>query len=160
MLKNNFSKGLFMDTKNNTGYRNSGDRNSGFFNRDEPKVRMFEKETDIKREDIVFPDYFYFDLTEWVNAEDMTQREKNSVSGWEVTKGYLKVYDYKEAWRIAWDKATQEDREKTLRLPNWNNEIFRDITGIDVEAELNKQDDAIEEAMRLLKEKGYKIVKE
>lgn len=31
---------------------------------------------------------------------------------------------------------------------------------IDVEAELAKSDDKTEEAMKLLKEKGYKIIKE
>ena len=123
-------------------------------------MRIFEKETNVSREDIDFPDYFRFDLTEWISASEMTTEEKKKVDSWETTGGYLKVYDYKEAWRNAWDNATQEDKEKTLKLPNWNNEIFKDITGIDVEAELNKQDDATEEAKRLLKEKGYKIVKE
>ena len=123
-------------------------------------MRIFEKETNVSREDIDFPDYFRFDLTEWISASEMTTEEKKKVDSWETTGGYLKVYDYKEAWRNAWDNATQEDKEKTLKLPNWDNEIFKDITGIDVEAELNKQDDATEEAMKLLKDKGYKIVKE
>lgn len=56
----------------------------------------------------------------------------------ETCGGFLKTIDYKEAWRLSWNKATDEDRRKVLKLPNWDNDIFREITGIDVEKELSK----------------------
>jgi len=60
----------------NTGNRNTGNRNTGYFNIDKPKVRIFWKETDIKREDIDFPSFCYFDLTEWINEKaDLTDTE-------------------------------------------------------------------------------------
>ena len=68
----------------------------------------------------------------------MTNKEKKDNPQYETTGGYLKTYEYKEAWRKSWNKASEGDRKKTLELPNWDNEIFKEITGIDVEAELNK----------------------
>jgi hypothetical protein len=156
------------DTKTNTGLGNSGDwnsgdRNSGYLNTTEPKVRIFNKETDLSRNEINFPSYFWFDLTEWICKSDMTFKEKEENEQYEVTGGYLKVYEYKEAWRRSWDKATDEDRRKTLNLPNWDNEIFKEISGIDVEKELNEitgLSDDEKEALELLRSKGFKITKE
>ena len=51
----------------NSGNWNSGDRNSGFFNTKEPKLMIFNKFTNKKREDIYFPSFLYFDLTTWVS---------------------------------------------------------------------------------------------
>ena len=69
----------------------------------------------------------------------MTAIEKEQHPSHKTTGGFLRKYDYKEAWRNSWNKATAEDRKKTLALPNWNNEKFREISGIDVEKELSKR---------------------
>jgi hypothetical protein len=50
----------------------------------------------------------------------------------------LKTLDYREAWRLAWDKASKEEHLKMLELPNWDNEVFKEISGIDAEAEITK----------------------
>lgn len=57
----------------------------------------------------------------------------------ETCGGFIKTIPYKEAFRIAWDKASKEEHEKLLKLPNWNNEIFKEITGIDAEDEIAKE---------------------
>lgn len=36
-------------------------------------------------------------------------------------------------------KANKEEHEKLLKLPNWNNGIFKKISGIDAEAEIAKE---------------------
>ena len=46
---------------------------------------------------------------------------------------------YKEAFRKAWEEASKEEHKKLLKLPNWNNKIFRKISGIDAEAEIVKE---------------------
>lgn len=143
MNSGNWNSGDRNSGNRNSGNWNSGDWNSGYFNIDEPKVRIFGKETEVAREDIVFPDYFWFDLNVWVGENDMTDKEKEENDQYKVAGGYLKTKGYREAWREAWDKASDEDRRKTLALPNWNNEIFKEITGIDVENELNKSSDII-----------------
>ena len=54
---------------------NSGNRNSGFFNSNEPCVRMFNKETKFKRDEINIPSWCYFDLTVWVLHDTATDKE-------------------------------------------------------------------------------------
>jgi hypothetical protein len=114
----------------NSGHWNSGNWNSGYFNTDEPKVRIFGKETNLQREDINFPYYFYFDLNVWIKTDSMTDKEKKEFFWYKTTEGYLRKIGYKEAWKISFDKAEKEDVAKTLKLPNFDYAIFKKITGI------------------------------
>ena len=124
----------------NSGDCNSGNRNSGFFNSDEPCVRMFNKMTKKKRNEITIPSWCYFDLTVWVSHDTATDKEKEEhKKEIETCGGYLKTLEYKEAWRIAWDKVDKDHHKELLKLPNWNNEVFKEITGIDAEAEIAKE---------------------
>lgn len=119
---------------------NSGDWNSGYFNTDEPFIRIFNKETKLKREDMHFPSFLYFDLNVWVSHDTATDEEKEEhKQEIEVCGGFLKTLEYKEAFRLAWDKTDKEEHKKLLELPNWDNEIFKKISGIDAEAEIEKE---------------------
>ena len=124
----------------NSGDWNSGNWNSGYFNSDEPLVRIFNKETNVSRNDIDFPSFLYFDLTVWVSHDTATDEEKEEhKEEIETSGGFLKTLGYKEAFRLAWDKASKEEHRQLLELPNWNNEIFKEISGIDAEAEIAKE---------------------
>ena len=132
----------------NSGYRNngdynSGDYNSGMFNTDEPCMRMFNKETNIKYSDFIlsedYPSFKGFDLCIWVNEEIMTSEEKKEHPSYKTTGGYLKKVEYKDAWAIFWKKTTEENRQKFLNLPNFDADIFEEITGIDVNKEEEKE---------------------
>jgi uncharacterized protein YodC (DUF2158 family) len=117
----------------NSGYYNSGYYNSGWFNRNEPKMRMFEKESEYTYSE--FREKFgYNDISlptcVWVNKEDMTDVEKKLSTSWETTGGYLKVLGYKEAWAKAWNEASQKVKDWYKSLPNFDEKIFEDITGI------------------------------
>ena len=127
-----------------TGNWNTGDWNTGNLNTDTPPLRIFNKETDIPRSQVSYPNFFRYTLTEWIYESDMSESEKRSYPSYVTAGGYLKCYDAKTAWRNSWDKANKEDRLKCLALPNWNNEIFKEISGIDVEKELNMWNDAPE----------------
>ena len=125
----------------NTGDWNTGNRNTGYFNTNEPFVRMFNKDTNNKREDLSFPSFLYFDLTVWVSHDTATDEEKKvHKQEIEVCGGFLKKLDYKEAFRISWNRASLEEHKKLLALPNWNNDIFKEISGIDAEAEIAKEE--------------------
>ena len=125
----------------NSGNWNSGNRNSGFFNTDSPLVRIFNKETNVPLKDIDFPSFLYFNLTAWVSHDTATEEEKEAhKTEIETRGGFLKTLSYKEAFRIAWDKADKEEHKKLLELPNWDNEIFKEISGIDAEAEIAKEE--------------------
>ena len=124
----------------NSGNCNSGDRNSGFFNSDEPCVRMFNRMTKKKRSEINIPVWCYFDPTVWVSHDTATEEEKaEHKKEIETCGGYLKTLEYKQAWRLAWDKVGKEEHKELLKLPNWNNKVFKEITGIDAEAEITKE---------------------
>ena len=124
----------------NSGSWNSGDCNSGFFNSDEPYIRMFNKMTDKKEEDIDIPSWCYFDLTEWVSHDTATEEEKQKHKAEiEACGGFLKPINYKDAWRHAWNRASIEERKKLFDLPNWDNQVFKEITGIDAETEIVKE---------------------
>ena len=135
----------------NSGYGNTGDRNSGswnacnyssgFFNTKKEKLIMFNKPTDVKLDDIDFPLFLYFDLTVWVWKDDATEEEKDEHKNEiETQGGFLKALRYKEAFRKAWDEASKEEHKKLLKLPNWDNEVFKEISGIDAEAEIAKEE--------------------
>ena len=124
----------------NSGDWNSGDWNSGYFNTNEPFVRIFNKECNKTRDEISFPSFLYFDLTVWVSHDTATSEEKEKYKNEiETCGGFLKTLEYKEAFRLAWDKASKEENKKLLDLPNWDNEIFKEISGIDAEAEIEKE---------------------
>ena len=121
----------------NSGNWNSGDWNSGFFNSDEPCIRMFNKITPYKRKDVKIPSWCYFDLTVWVSHDTATEEEKTEHKNEiEICGGFLKTINYKDAWRIAWNKASIEERKELFDLPNWDNKVFKEITGIDAENEI------------------------
>ena len=122
-------------SKDNTGIDNTGDMNTGYMNTDQPTVRMFNKDTGLKFGEITVPAYWYFELCEWIAEEDMTKEEKEEhKEEYKVTGGYLKVYDYKEAFKKSWDNTTPEDRAKTKLLPNFDAAIFEEISGIKIDA--------------------------
>ena len=121
----------------NSGRWNSGNGNSGFFNTDEPPIRIFNQYADVKRRDIDFPNFLYFELSVWISYDTATEKEKAAHKAeFETCGGYIKTLEYKEAFRRAWNKASKEEHMKLLKLPNWNNEIFKEISGIDAEYEI------------------------
>ena len=78
-------------------------------------------------------------MTIWVSHDTATDEEKRlHKTEIETCGGFLKTLGYKEAFRLAWDKADKEEHKQLLALPNWNNEIFKKISGIDAEAEIAK----------------------
>jgi hypothetical protein len=111
----------------NSGSYNSGNRNSGHFNTNEPTIRLFNKDTGLKRSEIDIP-YITLKLTEW-----------------DSEKQVLTTRSYKEAWTLYWTKASKEDKQRFLDLPNFDSRIFEEITGVDVEVAIKSCDGKIVE---------------
>jgi hypothetical protein len=123
----------------NTGNWNTGDWNvcdneTGHFNTEQSdKIRVFNKDCD--REiwnNADKPNFLYFIITEWVDASHMTDTEKEAEPNFETLGGYLKSYEYKDAFKKSWDNAEEEDRAKLFKLPNFDADVFFEISGIDV----------------------------
>ena len=118
----------------NSGNWNSGNRNSGYFNTpSQNKIFCFNKL--ISKQKIEFPNFLYFDLIEWVPVSTMTDEEKNAHPECDVIGGYLKRYDYKNAFRRSFLKAKKsedwpEELAKLKAIPNFDYAIFEEISGI------------------------------
>ena len=118
----------------NTGNWNTGDWNTGYFNTKTPKtIKVFGKKC--LREDwdnAKKPNCLHFSLTEWVYESDMSDVEKQENPSYSRTGGYLKVFDYKEAFTKSVTEASKEDRDLIRALPNFDADIFLEISGVDL----------------------------
>jgi hypothetical protein len=129
----NWNTGLCNTGNWNTGNWNTGNRNTGFFNTDEETVRMFNKDTGKKRNDINFPVFLDFDTTQWVSDDTATKEEKEQhKTEIETYGGFLKKLNYKTAFKRAWSNASEEEKEQVKSLPNFDPDIFFEISGIRV----------------------------
>ena len=128
----------------NTGNRNTGDWNStdfstGCFNTKEEKIRLFNKRSKWTYRDWrcssardLMCDCPYT-KTVWINEKYMTDSEKEENSTWKRTGGYLKTIEVTDEDRQAWwDNLDDEEQEEIKSLPNFDKDIFKKITGIEV----------------------------
>ena len=74
----------------------------------------------------------HFTLNKWVGLSSMTDQEKSDHPKCKTCGGYLKTYGYKEAWKNAWEEMTESERESVKALPNFDSDIFYEITGVRV----------------------------
>lgn len=133
-----FNSGNLNSGNLNSGDRNSGDRNSGIFNKTdgsngvfcnvEPKICIFNIQTDWTLKEFFNSKYYDaiissdFPLTDWVNDDNPAE---NGVDG------KLIVNTYEDACKRWWDGMTQANRDIIKSIPNFNIDVFCDITGID-----------------------------
>jgi len=132
----------------NSGNRNSGDWNSGdwnktnfsngCFNTIEPKIYLFNKPSEWTLQDWLNSDARYLmnqipgDVLEYVYFSDMTNEEKEAHPEAETTGGYLKELDNSECGEIWWRGLSDAEKEIIKGIPNFDPEIFKEITGVDV----------------------------
>ena len=130
----------------NSGNWNSGDWNktsfsNGCFNTVSPKIYMFNKPTDW-----TFEQWFNCRARrllnqiedcplEYVWLDTMTDEEKAAHPEAETTGGYLKERTTADNARKWWAGLSADDRNIIFSLPNFDAAIFKEITGIDVDAE-------------------------
>ena len=135
----------------NSGNRNSGNRNSGdwnntnfsngCFNTVEPTIHLFNKPSSWTYRDWLNSEARYLmnqiqgDILEWVYLSDMTDEEKAAHPEAETTGGYLKELDNSECAVIWWRSLNQRQKDVIMAIPNFDKAIFKEITGIDVDAD-------------------------
>ena len=135
----------------NSGNRNSGDWNSGdwnntnfsngCFNTVEPKIHLFNKPSEWTYRDWLNSDARYLlnqipgDVLEYIWFENMTDEEKEVHPEAETTGGYLKELDNSECAVIWWRSLDQRKKNVIMAIPNFDKAIFKEITGIDVDAD-------------------------
>ena len=144
----NYNSGSYNSGSHNSGDYNSGDYNSGdwndtnysngCFNTLEPKIYMFNKPTDWTYQDWRSSDAgYYMDRLQknvtWISLADMTDQEKKAHPEAETTRGYLKSLNKREYAVKQWRLLSPQEKRAIMELPNFDKEIFKQITGIDVE---------------------------
>ena len=131
--------------KGNTGDWNSGNGNSGDWNScnysngffcsiDDPDIRIFNKPSGMSYLEFVNSKYYMalcsapLRIAEWIeySKDEMDTDEKKALGG------YLKKRSYFEACALWWDELTEENKKIITEIPNFDADIFYQITGIDL----------------------------
>lgn len=152
----NFNSGNFNSGNNNSGNCNIGDYNSGnwnsgdwntcnfsngCFNTMESQIYLFNKPSEWTYWDwrnsmaYIILSRMPNNLLEYVIWEDMTDEEKNSYPEAEITGGYLKKLNKFECNIKWWRDLSDEEKAIIIAIPNFDKEIFKEITGIDIDEE-------------------------
>lgn len=136
----NFNTGDYNIGNYNTGDYNTCDYSNGMFNTESPKIYMFNKPTE----------YTYIELhkkfsealsllyqltagtTLWVSVQDMTDEEKIQHPEYNIIGGYSKISNPKDTYKANWKEFSIRQRDLIKSLPNFDKEIFKEITGITV----------------------------
>ena len=127
----------------NSGDWNSGDWNKasfclGCFNTVNQKLKFFDKETDITFNQWRNSDAYYLlsriddSPVDWIWEDDMTDEEKESNPDYEINGGYLKVRNTSNAIKEWWKSLDLHERNIIKNIPNFDEDKFKLITGIDV----------------------------
>lgn len=146
----NYNYGDYNTGNHNDGNFNSGDWNnacysSGCFNTETPKIFMFNKPSDWTYDTWVFSDARHvlrgmpIRRCRWVNEKEMTDEEKKQHPEYSVTEGFLRITENQEARQVWWDDLCDFERQEVMNLPNFDKNIFKQITGIDVDHKKEEQ---------------------
>lgn len=138
-----YNSGQFNCGRCNIGNYNSGDFNkinfsNGCFNTKESKILMFNKPSDWSIEDWRYSeakrllDNIMYNALQWVYSDKMTEEEKEQHPKYKTTGGYLKELDKSKCGQLWWDNLLDYNKNVIKSLPNFDAEIFKEITGIDI----------------------------
>lgn len=151
-----FNSGDWNSGNNNSGNCNTGDYNSGSwnsgdwnkcnfsngcFNTVESHIYLFNKPSEWTFWDwrnsmaYVILSRMPNNLLKYVIWEDMTDEEKNVHPEAETIGGYLKKLDKFECNIKWWRSLSDEEKAVITAIPNFDKEIFKEITGIDIDEE-------------------------
>ena len=133
----------------NSGNRNSGNKNSGdwnktcfsngCFNTESPKIFLFNKPSDWTYQDWLNSDARYIlmdcpsNVLSWIAEKYMTDEEKEQHPEYSVTGGFLKHIEKETGRQMWWDGLSDRQKDIVMQLPNFDKDIFKEITGITVE---------------------------
>jgi hypothetical protein len=114
----------------NSGDWNSGDGNSGYFNTKVP-LYFFNQPSELEYTEVLSNKMRSLNvkpIVQWIGESLMNDTEKQQNPSYKVTGGFLRKTD-----RHDFSQLTKEDKDFIKSLPNFNNEIFKQITKVDLE---------------------------
>ena len=148
-----YNSGSFNSGKYNSGSCNSGDFNSGRYNSGDWNVTSFSNGCFNTKSPKIFlfnklSDWTYYD---WLNSNAReiitsipfnTLKEKDANTEYQVTSGFLKQIERgtgRQKWwddlsdrQKWWDGLSDREKKAVMNLPNFDRDIFKEITGIRV----------------------------
>ena len=124
----------------NTGDWNSTDHSTGVFNTKEATILMFNKPSDWTFNDWSNSGsrWYLLDMpteytdTEFVADYEMTDEEKKAHPEYVTIGGYLKTVHREADVQTWWNTLATYKKDAIKSLPNFDAEIFKEITGITV----------------------------
>ena len=123
----------------NSGNWNKCDFSNGCFNTTEPKIHLFNKPSEWTYRDWLnsaacrILNRILKDVLEYILWENMSDEEKEAHPEAEITGGYLKELDTSECAVTWWRSLSDNDKSIVTSLPNFDKDIFKEITGVDVD---------------------------
>lgn len=139
----NWNSGDWNSGNWNSGDWNNGDCNSGCFNTETSKILLFNKPSEWTiydwNESIAYR--IMSDAPsgeEWISYNNMTDKERGAHPEAKAQQGYLRSLDYEDLMTERnewWHKLSDEDKQAVLSLPNFDADIFRKCTLIEVDKE-------------------------
>lgn len=146
--KGNFNNGYFNKGTGNNGDFNNGDYNrgdwnvtsfsNGCFNTEAQKIFFFNKPSDwtlsdwSKSEARDIMSTCPQDCITWIWLQHMTEKEKTNHPEAEITGGYLRLVYAESERQVWWDNLSNRGKDVIMSIPNFDKEIFKEITGIDI----------------------------
>ena len=133
----------------NTGDWNTGNWNTGCFNTVEQKIFLFNKLSDWTMKDWENSEArsIFYDIrispVQKINKKDMTEKEKEQHPEYQTTGFYLKELrseEIAEERQKYWNQLSQKQKDIVMAIPNFDKEIFKEITGIDVDKGVMKHE--------------------
>ncbi len=145
----NYNSGYYNSGDYNSGNYNSGDCNSGYYNKCNfsngcfntvggKRIYMFNKLSEwtffdwLKSEACKLLDKVKPNIA-FIEFRNMTDEEKALHPEAETTGGYLKTQNDNQNYIDWWYKLNDEQKAVITALPNFDKDIFKEITGIDVD---------------------------
>jgi hypothetical protein len=113
----------------NSGHCNSGNYNSGNFNSCDFSSGIFcNKDPEV----LIFNQPSGMTMREFRDSQYISALFSETIELTYLEDGKLLKRDYKEACKLWWSKLTKKNKKIIQSLPNFDKEVFFDITGIEV----------------------------
>ena len=145
----NKNNGCYNQGDNNHGSFNKTNEAFGLFNTKPSTIWLFNKPTDLTFEEFhklksakafvnfmvntLYPPIY---LIDFIYTKDLTEAELNRYSETiPYTRGVVRqlANNINELnWQASWDTLSDDDKKLIMELPNFDKEIFKEITGVDV----------------------------
>ena len=121
----NWNSGNYNSGNQNSGYWNSCDNSNGFFcNQEDRNIRIFNRPSEMSLREFKESKYYKALCSQPIKLMYWDEKEQK-----------LKNRSYKKACAPWWEAMSNENKQIIMEIPNFDPDVFFDITGIDVTKE-------------------------